>query len=382
MKIVTFIINNSGMQKIQILLYILFTFTSVTAQNENNIIRTIKGRVINEITNEAVSFTNISIEGTFYGTAGDEVGNFELKIPEEMLNEKISFSAVGYKQVNFPVTFLLARDHNIIKMEPTTYDIENVDIAAQSKVLIRILRMASESTPYNFLGGPFNLICKYENEKIIEDTILIARDAEVTIYDETGYKTPSKINAFRKLNYKINKSEPDYRFASGITNFDELLDLDWVRSGSSVLNPAIINSFQLVMEEETESESGAAWVIAFSQKTPTPEGSDDFHATYFRGRITILKDDYSVKRIEGSGTSKRHNRQGKSLAADAGDPDHFDDVTYDFSITYSQLKPDEFYIQKKYTHQGEQVKEISRLKVNSVQMSNLQKIGERDYFAE
>lgn len=370
------------MQKLLILLYILLFFTPVMAQVGNNQIKTITGKVVNEITNEAVSYTNISIEGTFYGTASDEDGNFELKIPEEMIPGKISFSAVGYIQGNFTITNLLDRDHNIIKLRPTSYDIENVDVAAQSMVLIRILRMASENTPYNFLGGPFNLKCEYENKKTTDDSIMIIRNAEVLIYDETGYKTPSKTDAYRRLKYSIGSTEPDYRFSSGITNFDELLGLDWVRSASSVLSPAIINSFELELVEEPELETGPAWVIAFAQETPTLAGSDDFYATSFNGRITILKEDYSVQKIEGTGIAKKHNRQGKSLAVGNYDSDHFENVNYSFSVTYSSLKPEEFLLQKKYTHKMKQVEETSRLKVNEVQMYDVKKIANRDYFVD
>jgi len=144
-----------------------FGIFTVSAQTEAEIVQTIKGKVINKATNEAVSYTNIGIENTFHGTASDEEGNFQLKIPQEMASGDIYFSAIGYRNEKFPVASLFDREFNIIKLEPQSYSIEDVDIAAQSKVLIRILRMASENTPYNFLGGPFNLICQWEQEKPI-----------------------------------------------------------------------------------------------------------------------------------------------------------------------------------------------------------------------
>lgn len=354
----------------------------VFAQTETRVAQSIKGKVINEITNEAVAYTNIGIEGTFYGTASDADGNFELKIPEEMVSKQIFFSALSYKNDTFPVRSLFEKEFNIIKLEPQTYDIADVDVAAQSRVLIRILRMASENTPYNFLGGPFNLVCTFENEKIIDDTLKVAEKAEALIFDRNGYRQPSKTDAFKTRKYQFKKEDPDYSFSTGITNFDELLGLDWVRSATSVLNPALLGLFTLKLEEESELDGKPVWVISFSQDEPTLAGSQDFHATEFRGKITIAKDDYTVLKIEGTAKSEKQNRQGKFLAVSGSNQNYFEDVAYDFGITYSKLKPEMLSMNKKYRLNGQQIEETSTLLVNQVQMSNIKEITSRDYFAD
>lgn len=370
------------MNKYLIILLALIFGNPVFAQTETRIAQSIKGKVINEITNEAVAYTNIGIEGTFYGTASDADGNFELKIPEEMVNKLIFFSALSYKNDTFPVRELFAREYNIIKLEPLTYDIEDVDVAAQSRVLIRILRMAHENTPYNFLGGPFNLACVFENEKTIDDTLKVTDKAEVLIFDRNGYRQPSKTDAFKTRKYKLKKEESDYSFATGITNFDELLGLDWVRSATSVLNPALLGTFELGLENETDVDGKQVWIISFSQEEPTLAGSQDFHATEFSGKITIAKEDYTVLNIEGSAKSEKHNRQGKFLAVGNSSENYFENVTYDFSITYSKLKPDLFILNKKYKVNGQNVEEKSQLLVNQVQMANVKEITSRNYFAD
>jgi hypothetical protein len=359
-----------------------FGIFTVSAQTEAEIVQTIKGKVINKATNEAVSYTNIGIENTFHGTASDEEGNFQLKIPQEMASGDIYFSAIGYRNEKFPVASLFDREFNIIKLEPQSYSIEDVDIAAQSKVLIRILRMASENTPYNFLGGPFNLICQWEQEKITDDTTRVLENAEVLIYDKSGYRNPSKTDAFRMRKYEITKEEPDYSFSTGIINFDELLELDWVRSSSSVMNPSLLSQFDLELTAEPEADGKSFWVISFSLPDPTPEGSRDFHATSFHGKITINKEDYSVEKIEGSVNSARHNRQGKSLAVGPSNAHFFEDVTYNFEVTYSRLKPDVLRLDKKYRFNGQEIEERSRLTVTRVQMADVKEIASRDYFVE
>jgi hypothetical protein len=367
----------------------LFAFVTIFAlvltagaQSGSQVVQTIKGKVVDQATNEAVPFTNISIEDTFYGTASNEEGDFELKIPEEMAGGQIKFSAVGYEAKNFPVTQFFNREYNIIKLKSTSYDIENVDIAARSKVLERILRMAAENTPYNFIGGPFNLTASYQNVKITDDTTEVTQNAEVLIFDKSGYSNPSEIDAYKMRNYEVTYEKQPLRFSNGLLNLDELLSLDWVRSASSVMNPSLLFRFDVRLENEVEINGNPAWIISFSQNEPTPAASDDYHATSFAGEITILKEDYSVVKIEGNATSEKHNRQGKSLAVAPSNSNFYENVSYNFSITYRQLKPDVINLNKTYTYKGKKVEEKTKLTIEKVQTAEVKEITARDYFGE
>lgn len=353
------------------------------AQEEGKVTHTIKGKIIDAATNEAVSYTNIGLEGTLYGTASDGEGNFELKIPAEYTSKNIYFSAVGFTNKIFPVTSLFNKEFHIIKLESISYGIEDIDVAAQSKVLIRILRMASENIPVNFIGGPFNLICVYENEKTIDDTIHIREVTDVTIYDRDGYSSPSKLNAFESVKYKIKKQEnaaSDYRFSTGTTQMEDLLGLDWVRSVSSVLNPDLLPGFQLKMPEKSYSDNRDSWEISFSQASPFFAASGDFYAVSFEGKIIIGKNDYEVQRIVGNIQSEKNNPQGRSLAIKSSAGDYLTDVSYSFEIKYSNLKPDYFMLNKNYLRDGKKISEKIKLTVNQVQTLNPDVLKSRDYF--
>jgi hypothetical protein len=372
------------MRKVIILFILTLSVWVVNAQDEGKVVKTIKGKVINEASNEPVSYTNIGLEGTLYGTASDGDGNFELKIPALMVSKNIFFSAVGFKNEMFPVTLLFGKEFNVVKLRPQSYDIGKIDVAAQSKVLTRILRMASDNTPYNFIGGPFNLICNYEKKTIVDDSVQMAQNAVVTVFDKNGYIKPSQLDAFQSLKYQLKeakKTSADYRFSTGTNNLDDILGLDWVRTSSSVMNPGLLADFQLKLEGEPEVDGSACWLISFKQNNPTLSGSGDYYATSFEGKITIEKDDYSVKKIEGKIHSEKNNRQGRGLAIGASNANFQKDVSYDFTINYSNLKPDYILLNKTYTSNGKKVKEQSKLVVNQVQTTNLVQIDSREYFA-
>jgi len=371
------------MKKIIIHFILIVSVWAVNAQEGGKVVQTIKGKVINEATNEPVSYTNIGLEDTYYGTASDENGNFELKIPEEMISKNIFFSAVGFKNTQFPVSSLFDKEFYVIKLQPQSYDIGKIDVAAQSKVLIRILRMAAEDTPYNFIGGPFNLICTYENKFTMDDSVQVIQNATVTVFDKNGYIKPSQLDAYQSLKYSLKETEKtvaDYRFSTGTNNLDDLFGLDWVRTSSSVMNPGLLDNFQLKLEGEPEINGSPCWVISFKQSKPTLAGSGDFYATLFEGKITIEKDDYSVKKIEGKVHSAKNNRQGRDLAIGTSNTHFQKNVSYDFTVNYSNLKPDYILLNKTYTSEGKKVKEQSKLVVNKVQTTNLVEIDNREYF--
>lgn len=368
--------------KILSIIVILFIFSlSSMAQQSGKVVKTIKGKVINTTTNAPISYTNIGLVGTLHGTASDSAGNFELKIPQDLASKEIYFSAIGYKNRQFPVKLLFDKEFNVIKIEPQSYGIEDVDIAAQNMVLIRILRMATENIPYNFIQGPYNLVGNYSNNKTVNDST-IKQNAEVLIYDYTGYSKPSKKNAFQSLKYsvKTEESAADYSFSTGATNLDELLELDWVRSASSVLNPAITNGFSLKLEDEPTINGKDYWVISFKQTQPTLAGSGDFYATSFHGKITINKEDYSVLNINGKTESSKNNRQGKVLAVGNSNSNYLENVSYDFSVQYKEQMPVKMELNKTYNYKGDKIEEHSVLEINSARANNLTELDSRQYF--
>ena len=369
------------MKLLSIIAVLLFLFSGVSAQQSGKVFKTIKGKVINISTNEPVSYTNIGIEGTLHGTASDDQGNFELKIPKELISKNIYFSAVGFKNKQFAVNKLFDRDFYIIKMESKSYGIDNIDIAAKNMVLIRILRMATENIPYNFVQGPYNLIGTYSNEKTVDDSTQ-QQSAEILIYDQTGYSKPSKLNAYQSLKYSIKteKSVNDYRFSTGATTIDELLELDWVRSASSVLDPALTSGLSLKLTDEPTIDGKEYWVISFKQEKPTLAGSGDFYATSFEGEITIEKESYSVLKIDGKIKSAKNNRQGKGLAIGVTNSHYFKDVAYNFSVQYKEQMPVKIELNKAYTYKGDKISDNSILEIKSARANNLTEVNSRQYF--
>lgn len=362
-----------------ILIFLLFS-VSVLAQSGSKVAKVIKGKVVDSSDNQAISYTNIGLEGTLYGTASDAEGNFELKIPTDMVDKNIYFSAVGYQNRQFPVRELFGKDFNVVTLVAQSYDVDAVDVEAQNMVLIRILRMASEDIRYNYGDGPFNLHMAYTKETTKNDSIKETSIAEVLVYDKTGYSEPSPLNAYRSRKYKVALEEGEYTFSSNPLKIDEMLDLDWVRSSSCILNPALLNEYRLSLQSQPKIDGKEYWVIEFRQLLPTLEGSGDYYATSFEGTITICKEDYSVYNITAKVKASKNNRQDRSLAVASSNQNYLSNVVYDFSVDYRDLLINQIQLHKSYSYKGNSYDENTSMKLTRAHANNLTVLDSRDYF--
>nr|WP_321487167.1 carboxypeptidase-like regulatory domain-containing protein [uncultured Draconibacterium sp.] len=370
------------MKKTIIFIFTVFVALTALGQSGSKVAHTIKGKVVDANTNRPVSYTNIGLEGTFFGTASDSEGNFELKIPEEMVDKKIYFSAVGFTNKQFPVKELFSKEFAVVKLQSQSYDVEEVDVAAQNKVLIRILRMASENIKYNYGSGPFNMHFAYSKEKAVDGQVKSPQIATVLLYDETGYTHPSKSDAFKARNYSVTKeqTDDDYSFSSAQLNIDDLLGFDWVRSASGILSPALLSSYQLALESQPVIDGKEYWVISFSPKVPTLATTGDYYAGTFKGKISINKEDYSILKIEGEAVAPKSNRQGRALAIGQNNTDYYTDVLYTFEVDYKDLLLKRVVQDKTYTYKGEKVSEQAVLEMSRAHTNNLTVIDSRNYF--
>ncbi|HBL76157.1 MAG: hypothetical protein A2W90_08795 [Bacteroidetes bacterium GWF2_42_66] len=361
----------------RLLFFIILIGFSVAAIAQ---VKVIKGKITDNESDEGIAYTNIGIEGTLYGTASNTDGFFELKIPEEHEQGSIYFSAVGYANRVIPVGELIGQEFVTIALEEQTYDIGNIDVAAQSKVLFRIIRTASERIKDNYLSGPYGLKIYYSEMKDGKK-----REAVVQMSDQNGYRSPSALDAFRSRNYRFTEAKRDfdvYSFPQGTTGFDELLQADLARVGNTILNADLINDYDLQLEKSTVFNGDSVWVIDYKTSKTDLAHTGSFGCRKFNGKIYISKTDYGIVRNELEIESGRQNPQGRSLAVKTNG---ISDVTENITVGYKKAGGN--YVlafvdaKKQFINADHQKSAIAQtLTVIDVQTSNVLVISDRDYF--
>ncbi len=310
-------------------LLLIATFT-VSAQTE-----ILKGRIVDSNTQEGIAYTNIGIEGTFYGTASDAEGFFELKVPDEFKNEKLYISAVGYKNEILDVNQLLTKDFNLIRLAAQTYDIADIDVAAQSRVLFRVLKNASQNISKNYFKGPLGMKVYYSEDVNVGEKTK-SREAVANIYDQNGYSQPGVLDAYKSRNFKFVQSKKNfepYSFPNGSTGFEELLEMDVVRSASTVLNEKLLNDYDLQLEGSSIFEGDSVWIISYKTSETDLAHTGDYYAEKINGKIYVSKSDYGVIRNECAIEASKNNAQNRSLVAKDNTQK---EVKYHFTATYKK----------------------------------------------
>ncbi len=363
-----------------IVLIFLFASLAVSAQTQ-----VLKGRIVDSGTQAGVAYTNIGVEGTFYGTASDADGFFELKIPEEFQTEKLYISAVGFKNEIFDLVQLTKKDFNLISLTAQTYDIADIDIAAQSRVLFRVVKTASQSISKNYINSTLGMKIYY-SEKVISGGQTKSREAVVNIYDKNGYRQPNVVDAFESRNFKFAQSKKNfesYSFSTGSTGFEELLEMDVVRSASTILNTKLLNDYDLQLEGTSVFEGDSVWIISYKTSEMDLAHTGDFYATKIDGKIYISKSDYGIIRNECAIEADKNSSQNRSLFAKENVQEN---VRYHFTATYKKQsgKYALAYLdcQKTFTNaKGQSVSTNRKASVLDVSTTP-SKISGKDYFED
>ncbi|WP_163715874.1 carboxypeptidase-like regulatory domain-containing protein [Mangrovibacterium lignilyticum] len=315
------------------ILIIACLFLTITLQAQTKLI---KGRIVDSNNQSGIAYTNIGIEGTFYGTASDADGFFELKIPDEFAGKMLFVSAVGYENQSYPVSELMQKEFARIALVEQTYSIEGIDVAAQSRVLFRVIRTAAEKVPDNYHAGPIGMKYHYLGKAILNDSTSEVREAIVEMTDQSGYSSPNLKDAYNNRNYKfteVNKNFESLSFAEGQTGFDELIDQDIARQANTVFNEKLLNDYDLHLEGVSSYEGDSVWVISYKTAKPDVAHSGDYYATKMEGKLYILKTNYALVRHECMIEASKNNPQNRSLYTTGNAQQN---VSYHFTTIYQK----------------------------------------------
>ncbi|GET30672.1 carboxypeptidase-like regulatory domain-containing protein [Prolixibacter sp. SD074] len=325
--------------KITAVIIALFLPGILVAQDTN--MNTIKGIVVDNATGKPVQYANIGIEGTFLGSASNASGQFEFKVPASEKNGYLYASAVGYQTIKKAVTAINSGNAIVLRMEPQSYKIEDVDISAQSLVLYRILREASKKIKNNYLQGPLSSQAYYRNDITEDGNLIHHREAAVEISDKTGYVRETPAQEQEDINYRfmeVRTNTPFSSLADGMTQMDELLSYDIVRTRSGVLNAKFLHDYDLTLDQMTGFNGDSVWVVNYTLNHPDISHTGDFYATSYKGRIYISKSNYAVVKNETWITASNYSRQGRSFAATGNANLKPVEIHYNFTTTYRKNK--------------------------------------------
>jgi predicted alpha/beta superfamily hydrolase len=91
----------------------------------------ISGHLKDNDTKNALSFVNIGIKNTKTGTISSDLGYFSLLIAEQNLNDTLTFSLVGYHELNISINKIISFKQHSFNLSAKTVNLEDVIVSAQ-----------------------------------------------------------------------------------------------------------------------------------------------------------------------------------------------------------------------------------------------------------
>ena len=109
----------------------------------------IKGKLVDKSTNKPLIFSTVSLQGTNIATITNIDGEFTLKIDKKENGKKLNFSHLGYKNSSIPVSDLVNKRKNKIKLESSSISIEEVKVRPENAYVLmnNVLKKIKDNYP-------------------------------------------------------------------------------------------------------------------------------------------------------------------------------------------------------------------------------------------
>jgi hypothetical protein len=334
--------------KFRYLLLVLFT-SFTTLQSFSQVI-TIKGKVIDSKTRNAIPGASVRIGN--YSTSTDEAGKFVLLVQKAIAeNQPLRFSFIGYKALDIKF-----QDTEInVALIPKEMALNEVVIASpRESILNRAIRKIPENYNYNSFSITGNLRIVNSAKIDSTDTYYYNSDATLRLYYPPHKKQASPNTQLINKEDTLVK-DPKYplsvRWLSGYTSFAKT---DYVREKPEFLNRStkkynyIVNGTELINNHRV-------YVVNFFATDKTGNA----------GTLYIDTVSYAFVRI----TSTRYNiKNGVSIDIDKGSN------SIDYKIERGKWYLDEVENNIIARYKGQDLFKTSKFKSDSIQLTALKSI--------
>ncbi|MDA3818280.1 MAG: carboxypeptidase-like regulatory domain-containing protein [Prolixibacteraceae bacterium] len=366
-------------KKYFIILLLVIVHFSLAGQNKT----TLNGKVIDKTTKQPLVFVNIGIEGTLTGTASNANGNFALTIADDLLEENLYFSAIGYQNFSIQVSDYIDKDAKVIGLTPHSYGIEDIEVSTQSMVLYRVIKDAANNIRRTFVNQPYSYKSLYRNELFANQKLDKKREALVLVSDSKGYG--NRTTSYTDRNYKFLNVSRNFEIESltdGTTLMDDLLSFDIARSGGNILDTVFLKNYDLRLINESSVESDSMWVIAYKLASPEKSETDIWNPSFYEGVLYISEPGRRLLKAEAHVKAKKVSKHGLSIVP-ATQNAQLNDVEIHYTTTYrhenSSGRIDKVVLDKSYTKSNTQLQSTSSLQVLTEEFKQPTLLHSRQY---
>jgi hypothetical protein len=174
------------------LIFILYAGVEIHAQNYI----TVSGTVTDKETNEPLGSASVFISGEGMGTITNDLGQFELKVPDKFMSDTLIVSFLGYKKHHSPISQLKEHENVKVTLIPEATVLDAVSVAATRSDANQIIAKAIAAIKINYPSDPFIAEGFYRNVLRQDQRFVALSEAALRVYDKSFQ---------RKLNHGITE---------------------------------------------------------------------------------------------------------------------------------------------------------------------------------
>ncbi len=344
------------------LLIFCFLFLANLTHSQSDKI-TLRGKVIDSSTKEPLAYAHIGIPKIGIGTTTSEKGIFEFKVPQNIFEDELTVSFLGYKSFSKKVKHL--KNPSTIELTQSEEDLLEVEVLGPAAVE-NIVRKAVKRIPKNYPTYSHTDLAFYRESRTNDDsTYIYLAEGVLNVYKKS-YKSSKEGQVSLVQGRKINLANPlDTTISRGFTSGHMAPHrFDFVYNREDFLMEEFFPVYEYWIESMTTYNGKSVYIIGFNK---------DYNASTTEG-----EKGKSVEKGRGEGGGWRwswRSKRPKKIAARMKGRIYIEKESYaiikgEFEITPEGLKKYDDYPLYSGNWKG-----------NSY-VVNYQKLGDKWYFSD
>jgi len=249
----------------------------------------VEGKLKDGITSSPVVFASVYVNGSNIATVTNIDGEFVLKTPKGKEDSKVTFTHLGYENVEMRVSDMIGRE-NIIEMKAVALPIDEVVIRGIDPE--ELLLKALEKINKNYSNVPEMQISFYRETIKQNKKYVAVSEAVLDIY-KSSYS--STFDNDRVKIYKGRKSADVKKMDTLIVKLQggprTSLLLDIVKNSGFILDKEVFEYYNFELAGLTTINDRETYVIRFEQK-------EDIELPLFNGHIYIDKETVAISGLD------------------------------------------------------------------------------------
>jgi hypothetical protein len=260
-------------------------------KNDQQTYVSIKGKVVDKETLNALVFASVTLKETNIATVSNIDGEFIIKVPENETSKSLEITFLGYKNKVIPISEMKNNGYkNIITMEPAPIPIKEIII--KPIMPDQIIEKAISSISKNYPDVP-NLMTSFYRETIRKNRAYVSIGEAVVEIFKAPYSSDMRFDGARI--YKGRKSTDVEKVDTVLFKLQggpvTSLELDMVKNPEAILTKEAMKYYDYTLSGVVEIDNKPHFVIDFIQKP-------DVDIPLFMGKFYIETTSYAISSAE------------------------------------------------------------------------------------